>query len=330
MEEAQEKPMDKIACFKKGASLTITGQQYNVCSENLKTNLLVSSNRFGYILYGTESDGLAIIPSAHIDHESQKLIVSSDNDDDEPNVNLDKNSIIYRSYLPGQSVKQTPSLIPYWLSLNSDETILAIILLQKDAQASLLLFYDVVQLIQKSDSSLICPAMRLTRDVIGDSIHNFIWNPAMPNLFAFIDGLGSVSTYSIDKQVTNVGKSIADVNNSSICWSPKGKQIVVVKYDGSLELFSENMQSKKKHPSLTINASFPPCISVLWISTPQFLLGFSKSNSSSDQNPFVHIMATYNKEQPPKTQIFYDLFFRCNGRSNEYESSILLCSIESK
>lgn len=70
-------------------------------------------------------------------------------DEGNDNVQVENASIIHRSYLPGQSVKQNPSLIPYWLSLNADETILAIILFQTDAQASHLIFYDVVQYIQK-------------------------------------------------------------------------------------------------------------------------------------------------------------------------------------
>jgi hypothetical protein len=46
-------------------------------------NLLVSSNRYGYIFYATENDGLVIIPSAHIDRESIHLSKSSEDDDDD-------------------------------------------------------------------------------------------------------------------------------------------------------------------------------------------------------------------------------------------------------
>ncbi|CAF1010804.1 unnamed protein product [Adineta ricciae] len=308
MDEAQEKAMDSVACFKRGALLSITGQQYNVCSKNLKRNLLVSSNRYGYVFYGTETDGLAIIPSAYIDHQSRRHVLPSD-DDGGDNVHVENASIIHRSYLPGQTAKQNTSLIPYWLSLNADETILAIILFQTDAQASHLIFYDVAQYIQKPDAPPICPVMRLTSDIIGDSIRHFAWNPVIPNIFAYIDGLGSVSTFAIDKQMKTLGKSNADTNNSSICWSPKGKQIVVVKYDGSLEFFDENMQPKKKNSSVVSNQSFPPCINILWVSTHQFLLGFSTTNSNSDPNALSHVMATYSKDHPPKAQIFYDFFF---------------------
>ncbi len=80
---------------------------------------------------------------------------------------------------------------------------------------------------------------------------------------------------------------------SIVCWSSRGKQIAVVKYDGTLELYEPNMILKKTHPSATMNPSFPPCISVLWISTHQFLLGFSEDNS--DDNTYFHILVTYDK-----------------------------------
>ena len=64
-------------------------------------------------------------------------------------------------------------------------------------------------------------------------------------------------------------------------------------YDGTLELYEPNMRLKKKYPSATINASFPPCISVLWLSTHQFLLGFSEN--SPDENSYFHVLITYDK-----------------------------------
>jgi hypothetical protein len=112
-------------------------------------NLLVSSNRYGYVLYATETDGLAIIPSTLIDRESRYLNKSSEEDDDEnKNENLDKTSIIHRSYIPGQTMKTNPTILPYWISLNSDETILALVLSQLDTHSWLVILYDLVQFIQ--------------------------------------------------------------------------------------------------------------------------------------------------------------------------------------
>jgi hypothetical protein len=114
-------------------------------------NLLVSCNRYGYIFYATETEGLAIIPSTYIDRESRYLTKSSEDDDDDDeneNQTLGKSSIIHRSYIPGQLMNKNSSTIPYWISLNADETILVVILSQLDTRSWLIIFYDVVKLIQ--------------------------------------------------------------------------------------------------------------------------------------------------------------------------------------
>jgi hypothetical protein len=57
------------------------------------------------------------------------------------------------------------------------------------------------------------------------------------------------------------------------------------------------MKLKKKYSSATNNPIFPPCISVLWLSTHQFLLGFSENSpdENTNDNSFSHIMVTYDK-----------------------------------
>jgi len=60
--------------------------------------------------------------------------------------------------------------------------------------------------------------MRLPGDMIGDTIQNFAWNPAIPNIFAYIDGHGLVANFEIDqnsKQLKLLGKSDANNDNSS-------------------------------------------------------------------------------------------------------------------
>ena len=149
MEDAQEKEMDTIASFKSGKTLTIDGGQYDVRSQAQMINLLASSNRYGYVFYATRTNGFALIPSAYIDQESRYLTKSPEDDDDNDiNENIEKPSIIYRSYIPGQLSNKTPLIIPYWLSLNADDTILAIILSQLDTHSWLIILYDVVKLIQ--------------------------------------------------------------------------------------------------------------------------------------------------------------------------------------
>lgn len=63
-----------------------------------------------------------------------------------------------------------------------------------------------------------CSPVRLAGDSINNTIQNFTWNPAIPNIFAYLDGCGSISCFEIDqnaKQLKLLGKSDANDNNSS-------------------------------------------------------------------------------------------------------------------
>ena len=125
-----------------------------------------------------------------------------------------------------------------------------------------------------------------------------------------------MSSYEVDlqaKQIKTLGSSSSDDYNASskiprrliqsflsfvfsfsvVCWSPQGKQFVIGKYDGALELYEPTMTLKKTYPSVTNNPAFPPCISVYWVSTRQFLLGFADNNPGEDS--FFHVLVTFDK-----------------------------------
>lgn len=53
---------------------------------------------------------------------------------------------------------------------------------------------------------------------MGTSILYFAWNPAIPTIFAYMDGHGSVISFEIDqmsKQIKALGKSNPNDDNSS-------------------------------------------------------------------------------------------------------------------
>ena len=81
-----------------------------------------------------------------------------------------------------------------------------------------------------------------------------------------------------------------------VSWSPRGKNIAIVTYDGALELYEPNMNLKNTLSSAINDTSLPPCVTLLWYSTDQFLRGFSEHNSSENNNDtFFYIMVTYDK-----------------------------------
>jgi hypothetical protein len=113
-------------------------------------NLLVYSNRYGYAFYATKNNGLAILSSAYIDQQCQHLSRSTEHDDDDDSneSNVNNQTIIYRSYLPCGTSNSKMSMTPYWLALNADDTILAIVLRQAEIHAWFIVLYDTVAFIR--------------------------------------------------------------------------------------------------------------------------------------------------------------------------------------
>jgi len=110
--------------------------------------------------------------------------------------------------------------------------------------------------------------------------------------------------------------------NLLVCWSPKGKQLVVVTYEGALNLYDTNMILKKQYASSTANGTYPPCISVLWLSTYQFLLGYSENSpdENSNESPYFHLLITCDKVRQSYFYIY--LHFFLNEGSNSTNSNL--------
>lgn len=133
-----------------------------------------------------------------------------------------------------------------------------------------------------------------------------------------------------------------------VCWSPKGKQIVVATYSGDLHCFDSKMNLKNQLPSPFVDQALPPCINVVWISTNEFLLSFS--DSDPDENPsdsnYFHVLLTYEKVRlvfffslkirrfssssslgsTSEKSRFLRSFLRCRFNRRSNQCAILFCS----
>ena len=211
---------DAVAYFKAGKSIFVTDQPDDNVKNDRLVNLLAYSNRYGYVFYATQNQGLALIPSTHIDRESDYLSKSVDDDDAAPSqAQAGANSaILRRAYIPGGSASKSSPMLPQWVALNADESILALVLLQRDSQDTIIIFYDTAKFIQSDGSSPICPPMRLNRDQIGGYLVAFTWNPAIPNILAHLDAHGAMNVVTVDtnrKQATVTGQSPPNEDFSS-------------------------------------------------------------------------------------------------------------------
>lgn len=99
---------------------------------------------------------------------------------------------------------------------------------------------------------------------------DFIWNPVAP-MFVTCMSDGSVSVYEVlDTTLKIYGSLPSSTNASAICWSPKGKQLVVGKRDGTLTQYLPNLQVAKFNNAPDIFGNVPSVINVAWLSSYQF------------------------------------------------------------
>lgn len=87
----------------------------------------------------------------------------------------------------------------------------------------------------------------------GLALRDFVWNPVACNMFATCLSDGSVANYELSGEALKImGTLPASVGGTALAWSPKGKQLVVGKRNGSLSQFKPNMQEAKVLPPPTL------------------------------------------------------------------------------
>ncbi|GBP21241.1 Nuclear pore complex protein Nup214 [Eumeta japonica] len=119
------------------------------------------------------------------------------------------------------------------------------------------------------------------------------WNPCIPDTIAlaFFDGTLLIS------QVNTVQVKKIQSNARCVCWSPKGKQLVVGNNDGTLCQYKPDLTPAKTvlAPDLFKGASVET-LAVHWISTYQFVVVYR--NSSGEGQPVVAIINTPKTGRP--------------------------------
>ncbi|KAK2710488.1 hypothetical protein QYM36_011873 [Artemia franciscana] len=126
------------------------------------------------------------------------------------------------------------------------------------------------------------------------------WNPGDSNTFAVCTSDGVVGIYSLRDGTLDIAKSPPSMNANAICWSPKGKQVVIGRSDGQLFQCKPDMSVVKKIPPPE-GHSVGPVVGLLWVSNFQFVCAYV---DCQDPRPFVYVVNTPKNE--PITYIPYD------------------------
>ena len=156
-----------------------------------------------------------------------------------------------------------------------------------------LLLYDTRGLLLPSPDSPFASHVLNTSSSLVTGVH---WNPTIAATFCVTFADGALAMYTLGVASGNVGGANCDTlppatGVVAISWSPKGKQMVAVKKDGSLtQVFGHSFKNailtmclvySQYKPDLKEAKSWPGPgkagllpVSIFWLSTYEFLVGY--------------------------------------------------------
>ncbi|XP_023241525.1 nuclear pore complex protein 14-like isoform X2 [Centruroides sculpturatus] len=240
-----------------------------LCDKDV-VNIVASSSKYGLIFVGCEQ-GFKVL----------KL-------DDVLNLNSDTETLKQEAVeYPCQHVTLDSS--PVLLNLSCDDmTVVACILKDESYHAK---FFDITSF---SNASIIAEpftSVRLT-STPNVFIRDMIWNPKVAEMFAVCLSDGTVSVYELHETSLKIVATLpSTIKATALSWSPKGKQIVIGKEDGSLSQYKPNLKETKAIPAPNRFENPVSVINILWLTTPVFAAVYVNKNSSDLMPSLVLISA---------------------------------------
>ncbi|XP_022254420.1 nuclear pore complex protein Nup214-like isoform X2 [Limulus polyphemus] len=247
------------------------------CKFTAAGNLITSSSRFGLIFVGFHK-GFKVL----------KLddILSIDADKDKARIECEEYPCI----------KVDLQKQPVHLALSSDNMTLAVCVTKNDYPFALM--YDI-----RSFADMACTAQPFTEVRLsatpGITVRNLTWNPSVVEMFAVCLSDGSLGIYELSDMILKINAVLpAQTNVTAVCWSPKGKQLVAGKKNGSLTQYKPTLQEAK---SIAVPPLFENPVSVLeisWLIPTVFAVSFIPVGNTEDKTVSLVIISIPKGSQP--------------------------------